>query len=76
MFEIEINSATDNPLVFVENDSVDIVSGGNFHGQNLALASYSIAMACHELANISDRIINQILDPNWSGQKAFLAQTE
>ena len=45
MLEIEINSATDNPLVFVENDSVDIVSGGNFHGQNLALASDSIAIA-------------------------------
>ena len=76
MLEIEINSATDNPLVFVENDSVDIVSGGNFHGQNLALASDSIAIACHELASISERRINQVLDPNWSGQKAFLAQTE
>ena len=76
MLEIEINSATDNPLVFVENDSVDIVSGGNFHGQNLALASDSIAIACHEIASISERRINQVLDPNWSGQKAFLAKTE
>ena len=76
MLNIEINSATDNPLVFVDNDSVDIVSGGNFHGQNLALASDSIAIACHELASISERRINQVLDPNWSGQKAFLAQTE
>ena len=76
MLEIEINSATDNPLVFVENDSVDIVSGGNFHGQNLALASDSIAIACHELASISERRNNQVLDPNWSGQKAFLAKTE
>ena len=76
MLEIEINSATDNPLVFVENDSVEIVSGGNFHGQNLALASDSIAIACHELASISERRINQVLDTNWSGQKAFLAQTE
>lgn len=76
MLEIEINSATDNPLVFVDNDSVDIVSGGNFHGQNLALASDSIAIACHELASISERRINQILDPNWSTQNAFLAKTE
>ena len=76
MLEIEINSATDNPLVFVENETVDVVSGGNFHGQNLALASDSIAIACHELASISERRINQVLDPNWSGQKAFLAQTE
>ena len=76
MLEIEINSATDNPLVFVENNTVDVVSGGNFHGQNLALASDSIAIACHELASISERRINQVLDPHWSGQKAFLAQTE
>ena len=76
MLEIEINSATDNPLVFVNNDSADVVSGGNFHGQNLALASDSIAIACHELASISERRINQILDPNWSGQNAFLAKTE
>ena len=76
MLEIEINSATDNPLVFVDNESVDVVSGGNFHGQNLALASDSIAIACHELASISERRINQVLDPHWSGQKAFLAQTE
>ena len=76
MLEIEINSATDNPLVFVQKGSVDVVSGGNFHGQNLALASDSIAIACHELASISERRINQVLDPNWSGQKPFLAKTE
>ena len=77
MLEIEINSATDNPLVFVDDDgSVDIISGGNFHGQNLSLASDSIAIACHELASISERRINQILDPNWSGQKPFLAKNE
>ena len=77
MLEIEINSATDNPLVFVSEDgSVDIISGGNFHGQNLALASDSIAVACHELASISERRINQIMDPKWSGQKAFLANRE
>jgi len=76
MLNIEINSATDNPLVFVDEGSVDVVSGGNFHGQNLALASDSIAIACHELASISERRINQILDPNWSGQNAFLAENE
>ena len=38
MLEIEINSATDNPLVFVDGEDVDVISGGNFHGQNLALA--------------------------------------
>ena len=76
ILEIEVNSATDNPLVFIDEDEVEIISGGNFHGQNLALASDSIAIACHELASISERRINQILDPNWSGQKAFLAENE
>jgi len=76
MLEIEINSATDNPLVFVDGEDVDVISGGNFHGQNLALASDSIAIACHELASISERRINQVLDPQWSGQIAFLAKNE
>jgi len=76
MLEIEINSATDNPLVFVDGTTIEVVSGGNFHGQNLALASDSIAIACHELASISERRINQVLDPKWSGQSAFLAKTE
>ena len=76
ILEIEINSATDNPLVFVNDGEVDVISGGNFHGQNLALASDSIAIACHELASISERRINQVLDPQWSGQIPFLAKNE
>ena len=76
MLEIEINSATDNPLVFVDGEDVDVISGGNFHGQNIALASDSIAIACHELASISERRINQVLDPQWSGQIPFLALNE
>ena len=76
ILEIEINSATDNPLVFVDGEDVDVISGGNFHGQNLALASDSIAIACHELASISERRINQVLDPKWSGQIPFLAKNE
>lgn len=50
--EIEINSATDNPLVF---ENGDILSGGNFHGQPLALALDLAAMALAELASISER---------------------
>ena len=76
MLEIEINSATDNPLVFVERGNSEIISGGNFHGQNLAIASDAIAIACHELASISERRINQVLDPRWSNQNAFLAKRE
>jgi len=76
MLEVEINSATDNPLVFVEDNGYDIISGGNFHGQNLAMASDAIALACHELASLSERRINQLLDPKWSGQKPFLSNEE
>jgi len=76
VLEIEINSATDNPLVFVDDNEVDVISGGNFHGQNLAIASDTIAVACHELASISERRINQILDPQWSQQTPFLALNE
>tara|TARA_Y100000588_G_scaffold162449_1_gene176498 strand:+ start:5333 stop:6856 length:1524 start_codon:yes stop_codon:yes gene_type:complete len=76
MLEIEVNSATDNPLVFVGDAETEIISGGNFHGQNIALASDSIAIACHELASISERRINQIMDPKWSTHKPFLANKE
>ena len=72
---IEINSATDNPLVFSGDDS-GILSGGNFHGQYIALSSDGLALACHEIASISERRMAQILDPQWSGQKPFLANNE
>ena len=76
MLEIEINSATDNPLVFSNNDSWEVISGGNFHGQNLSMMSDYLAIACHEIASISERRTNQVLDPKWSGQKAFLTNKE
>ncbi len=69
--EIEINSATDNPLVFAESDTM--ISGGNFHGQPLALALDLLAIAVSELANISDRRVEQLIDPALSGLPAFLA---
>lgn len=76
ILEIEINSSTDNPLVFTDGDSAEVISGGNFHGQYIALSSDSISIACHELASISERRINQILDPKWSGHSPFLAKDE
>ena len=76
ILEIEINSSTDNPLIFTEGDNTEVISGGNFHGQYIALSSDSISIACHELASISERRINQILDPKWSGHSAFLAKNE
>ena len=73
---IEINSATDNPLVFSNNGKPEVISGGNFHGQILAIISDNMAICIHEIASISERRINQVLDPQWSGQKAFLANDE
>ncbi len=53
IIENEINAVTDNPTIFPEKDK--IISGGNFHGQPLALASDMLAIACAELASISER---------------------
>lgn len=58
-FLTEINSVTDNPNIFVEEDV--IISGGNFHGQPLALALDYLAIAMAELANISERRIYQLV---------------
>lgn len=57
--EIEINSVTDNPTVFVEEDK--ILSGGNFHGEPLALAFDFLAIALSELASISERRIYRLI---------------
>jgi histidine ammonia-lyase len=67
---IEINSATDNPLLFP--DSGEIISGGNFHGQPLALALDYATLAVAELANISERRIERLVNPKLSGLPAFL----
>jgi len=68
---VELNAATDNPLVLVEDDL--LVSNGNFHGQPVAFALDALAMACSELANISERRIERLVNPNLSdGLPAFL----
>ena len=76
VFEIEMNSATDNPLVFADADHPghgEVLSGGNFHGQPLAFALDALAMACSELANISERRMERLVNPNLSdGLPAFL----
>jgi len=53
ILEVEVNSATDNPLVFVANER--IVSGGNFHGQPISLALDVLAMGLTQLSSISER---------------------
>jgi histidine ammonia-lyase len=73
MAAVELNSATDNPLVFVkENGSGDIVSGGNFHGQPLAMAADQVAIAVATLSGISERRIEQMTNPLTSMLPAFL----
>jgi histidine ammonia-lyase len=68
---VELNAATDNPLVLVEDDA--LVSNGNFHGQPLAFALDALAMAVAELASISERRLERLVNPNLSdGLPAFL----
>jgi histidine ammonia-lyase len=70
----EINAVTDNPLFFItNNEELSVLSGGNFHGQSLALAYDYLAMAIAELANISERRIELMLNPRSSrGLPPFL----
>ncbi|MBI3179087.1 MAG: histidine ammonia-lyase [Deltaproteobacteria bacterium] len=70
VFERELNSATDNPLVFT--DSGEILSGGNFHGQPLALALDFAAIALAEIGNVSERRVEQLVNPALSGLPPFL----
>jgi len=68
---VEVNAATDNPLVLVERD--ELVSNGNFHGQPVALALDSMALAVAELASISERRVERLVNPSLSdGLPAFL----
>jgi histidine ammonia-lyase len=70
VFEIEINSATDNPLVFGD----EIVSGGNFHGESLAFQLDFLAIALAALAGISERRIDRLVNPALNEElPAFLA---
>jgi histidine ammonia-lyase len=69
---VELNSATDNPLVFVKEGGGDIVSGGNFHGQPLAMAADQVAIAIATLSGISERRIEQMTNPLTSMLPAFL----
>ena len=67
----EINSATDNPLIFFENG--DVISGGNFHGQPVAIAMDTLGIAMSEMANVSERRIERLVNPALSnGLPAFL----
>jgi histidine ammonia-lyase len=68
---VELNAATDNPLVLVEDEL--LVSNGNFHGQPVAFALDAMAMAVAELANVSERRVERLVNPNLSdGLPPFL----
>ncbi|MDX9787552.1 MAG: histidine ammonia-lyase [Desulfobacterales bacterium] len=68
--ETEINSATGNPLIF--SDTGEFLVGGNFHGQPVAMAMDALGMAVAEWANISERRIERLVNPQLSGLPAFL----
>lgn len=70
VIETEMNAATNNPLIFA--DAETFLLGGNFHGQPVALALDFLGMAVAELANISERRIERLVNPKLSGLPAFL----
>jgi histidine ammonia-lyase len=69
---VEMNAATDNPMVFAETG--EILSGGNFHGQPVAIAADLLAIAAAELGAISERRTDRLVNPALSGLPAFLAR--
>lgn len=77
MMEIELNSVTDNPLIFVDENSgeVEVVSGGNFHGEPLAIGMDYLGIAMTELGNISERRLMRLMDSDSNGDvlPSFLA---
>lgn len=70
VFQCELNAVTDNPLIFV--DEKDVISGGNFHGEALSFAMDYLCMGLAELANISERRIEKMMNPVFSDLPAFL----
>ena len=76
VMEIELNSVTDNPLIFIDGEEITVLSGGNFHGEPLAIAMDYLAIAITELGNISERRIMRLTDEcsNSQALPAFLTQ--
>jgi histidine ammonia-lyase len=70
VLETEVNSSTNNPLIFAESE--EFLLGGNFHGQPVGLALDFLCIAVAELANISERRIERLVNPQLSGLPAFL----
>src|SRR5699024_2707086 len=69
--ETEMNAVTDNPLIFSEEK--EVISGGNFHGQPIAFAMDFIKLGIAEIANISERRIERLVNPQLNDLPAFLS---
>jgi histidine ammonia-lyase len=69
---VELNGATDNPMVFA--DTAEILSGGNFHGEPVAIAADVLAIAVAEIGSISERRLERLVNPALSGLPAFLTR--
>ncbi|MCB1944942.1 MAG: aromatic amino acid lyase, partial [Thauera sp.] len=70
VLEIESNAVSDNPLVFAEEN--DILSGGNFHAEPVAMAADNLALAIAEIGSLAERRVSLLVDRNMSQLPAFL----
>ncbi len=70
ILSIELNAVTDNPLIFINED--EVISGGNFHGEAIAMAMDYLAIGLAELCNISERRVEKMMNPTFSDLPAFL----
>ncbi|PNZ34143.1 histidine ammonia-lyase [Staphylococcus lutrae] len=72
--EFEMNAANDNPLIFSEDDETLVISGGNFHGQPIAFALDFLKIGTSELANVAERRLERLVNPQLNGGlPAFLS---
>lgn len=72
--ELEMNAANDNPLIFDKDDETLVISGGNFHGQPIAFAVDFLKIGVAELANVSERRLERLVNPQLNGGlPAFLS---
>ncbi len=74
VIDIEINATTTNPLVFPETG--ELLLGGNFHGQPVAMAADYLSIGLAELGSVSERRIERLVNPQLSGLPAFLVKNE
>ena len=70
VLSIEVNSVTDNPLIFV--DKKKVISGGNFHGEAVAMCMDYLSIGLSEVASISERRVEKMMNPTFSDLPAFL----